>query len=145
MASWVGIGNNVVAAPSSQLAALHTQAIFSGQLVPVSTVRLGPGGRMRLSVVAAITGTELPVKLKKFDATLSIRLAEFARDLQVCSKQTRRLNICIPPCPLTLVHLNHAQIKSPGAQAGTAEDEVPVREIPVVAKVCSLTDAPLAA
>ena len=49
---------------------------------------------MRLSVVAAITGTELPVKLKKFDATLSIRLAEFARDLQVCAQHALLLTMC---------------------------------------------------
>ena len=61
------------------------QAIAEGILVPATTVRLAPGGRVRLVVVTTVDSKRLPVKLKKLDWTLSVRLVDFARDLQVRS------------------------------------------------------------
>ena len=52
--------------------------------MPAESVHLPPNGRARLIVVANVTSDpSLSVKLRKFDATLTIRLREFVRPSQV--------------------------------------------------------------
>ena len=116
-------------------------------------MRLGPGGRTRLILIAAIAVQDLPVKLKKFDSTLSIRLAEFARELQVrCvfaepgllqvgPQLTAQLALLAPisGCSPWVRSDRARQTKSAIAAAGPSqggEEDVPVREIPMFAKVC---------
>jgi hypothetical protein len=50
----------------------------------VTTVRLAPTARLRLVVAMTVAATAaMHIKLRKLDATLSIRLVEYARDAQV--------------------------------------------------------------
>ena len=109
----------------------------SHRLIPVSQVSIPINGRLLIIIKATAPLLQRAVKLKKQDSKLFVKLVKFSQD-QPQGKATVPVNEPLSDSA-TVGESNVGSVTSSdtsGAAAPREEANVPVREVPIQAKVC---------